>query len=240
MQDFPAAHSMDTTWFAIDADGCVGIFYSGENGAVPKDLTGFTSETIDFSDELANVLMKDKQGVIQNVKSVEIEAVIQDISINYLNREIRLLEKLNGYSVKHLILHLADEQIIVYVDECDREWLKQAIKLRMVLAGKEARLASNLSWLGWYEYDLDGCQATPYDRNYLLKEPIYLDDLPPEIINRLNITELPNVRFSETKSIQPIEHMPCQTWGGSESWIDTNGVEHDRFPEYPNLDRTNN
>ena len=34
MQDFPAAHSMDTTWFAIDADGCVGIFNSDENGAV--------------------------------------------------------------------------------------------------------------------------------------------------------------------------------------------------------------
>jgi hypothetical protein len=259
MQDFPAAHSMDTTWFAIDADGCVGIFDSFENGAVPKDLTGFTSETIDFRYELVDLLMKDKQGVIQNVKSVEIEAVIHDISINYLNREIRLLEKLNGYSIKHLILHLSnervlenlksqaniiirfvDEKIIVYVDECDREWLKQAIKLRMVLAGKIARLELNLNWLGWYEYSPDGYQVNPYDRNYLLKEPIHFDDLPPEIINRLNITELPNVRFSETESIQPIEHMPCQTWGGSEDWIDTNGIEHDRFPEYPNLDRTNN
>jgi hypothetical protein len=258
MQDFPAAHSMDTTWFAIDADGCVGIFNSDENGAVPKDLTGFTSETIDFKYELADILMKDKRGVVQNVKSVEIEAVTQDISVNYLIREIRLLEKLNGYNVKHLILHLSneqvlenlklqasviirfmDEKIIVYVDRCDRDWLKQAIKLRMVLAGKEARLELNLSWLGWYEYSPDGYQVNPYDRNYLLKEPIYFDDLSPAMIDRLNITELPNVRFSETRSIQPIEHMPCQTWGGSENWIDTNGVEHDRFPEYPNLDRAN-
>jgi uncharacterized radical SAM superfamily protein len=112
MQDFPAAHSMDTTWFAIDADGCVGIFDSSENGAVPKDLTGFTSETIDFRYELVDILMKSKQGVVQNVKSVEVEAVIQDINITYLNREIRLLEKLNEYSVKHLILHLSNEQVI--------------------------------------------------------------------------------------------------------------------------------
>ena len=35
MEDFPAAHSMDTMWFAIDADGCVGVFQSGEAGAVP-------------------------------------------------------------------------------------------------------------------------------------------------------------------------------------------------------------
>ena len=33
--DFPAAHSMDTTWFAVDRDGHVGYFDSGEAGAVP-------------------------------------------------------------------------------------------------------------------------------------------------------------------------------------------------------------
>ena len=33
--DCPAAHSMDTTWFAVDADGNIGVFDSGEAGAVP-------------------------------------------------------------------------------------------------------------------------------------------------------------------------------------------------------------
>jgi hypothetical protein len=33
--DFPAAHSMDTRWYAIDAEGHVASFYSGEVGAVP-------------------------------------------------------------------------------------------------------------------------------------------------------------------------------------------------------------
>ena len=33
--DFPAAHSMDTVWFAIDRDGHVGYFDTGEGGAVP-------------------------------------------------------------------------------------------------------------------------------------------------------------------------------------------------------------
>src|SRR5262245_21233479 len=39
--DFPAAHSMDATWFAVDRDGHVGVFESGEPGAVPKK--SFTS-----------------------------------------------------------------------------------------------------------------------------------------------------------------------------------------------------
>jgi hypothetical protein len=35
--DFPAAHSMDTTWFAVDEDGRVARFDSGEAGAVPLE-----------------------------------------------------------------------------------------------------------------------------------------------------------------------------------------------------------
>jgi hypothetical protein len=34
--DFPAAHSMDTTWYAIDAVGHVAQFDTGENGHVPE------------------------------------------------------------------------------------------------------------------------------------------------------------------------------------------------------------
>jgi hypothetical protein len=34
--DFPAAHSMDALWFAVDATGHVAMFSSGENGHVPK------------------------------------------------------------------------------------------------------------------------------------------------------------------------------------------------------------
>ena len=45
MADHPAAHSMDTHWFAVDSQGRVGVFDSGEDGAVPLDAA--TSETVD-------------------------------------------------------------------------------------------------------------------------------------------------------------------------------------------------
>mgnify|MGYP001231951872 CR=1 FL=1 len=35
MQDFPAAHSMDTTWFGVDAEGRLGEFFTGETGDMP-------------------------------------------------------------------------------------------------------------------------------------------------------------------------------------------------------------
>lgn len=34
--DYPAAHSMDTIWYAVDINGAVGIFNSGETGPVPQ------------------------------------------------------------------------------------------------------------------------------------------------------------------------------------------------------------
>jgi hypothetical protein len=33
--DYPAAHSMDTEWYAVDQQGQVAVFISGENGHVP-------------------------------------------------------------------------------------------------------------------------------------------------------------------------------------------------------------
>jgi hypothetical protein len=33
--DYPAAHSMDTVWYAVDAEGHVAFFHSGEEGCVP-------------------------------------------------------------------------------------------------------------------------------------------------------------------------------------------------------------
>src|SRR4051812_43870063 len=50
--DFPAAHSMDCEWFAVDRDGYVAVFDSGEAGAVP------TAACIDNSSEVASQLIR--------------------------------------------------------------------------------------------------------------------------------------------------------------------------------------
>src|SRR5947209_8771180 len=35
--DYPAAHSMDTYWFAVDSEEHIGLFETGEPGPVPVD-----------------------------------------------------------------------------------------------------------------------------------------------------------------------------------------------------------
>jgi hypothetical protein len=45
--DYPAAHSMDTTWFAVDRDGHVAVFESSEGGAVPENALSDQQGAID-------------------------------------------------------------------------------------------------------------------------------------------------------------------------------------------------
>lgn len=42
-QNLPCAHSMDTTWFAVDKNGLVGEFWSSEGGCVPRDAPAMES-----------------------------------------------------------------------------------------------------------------------------------------------------------------------------------------------------
>ena len=53
--DYPAAHSMDTMFFAVDRDGNVAIFSTGEAGAAPSEgLAG--DQAFDVSRQLENIL----------------------------------------------------------------------------------------------------------------------------------------------------------------------------------------
>ena len=45
-EDFPAAHSMDATWFAVDRDGHVGVFDSGDPGAVPAEVNDTSDDEV--------------------------------------------------------------------------------------------------------------------------------------------------------------------------------------------------
>lgn len=262
MQDFPAAHSMDTYWYAIDADGCIGVFETNEGGAVPKDLPEIENEI-----DLVDFILKDQTEILRQVQSLRIESVIEDIDTESLQdikdtiSRYEELSKSHGQSDNHwesienlvlilsteqaiedlklqadLIFRFTDKLIILHIDKCDREWLKRSIESGVVLGVKEAYL--NPSWLGLYEYN-GGGDPVPYYRSYLLKEPIYLKDLPPEIADNISFVTLQNIRFSEAELIQPIEYMPCNVWDVKRGWMDTNGVEHDRFPEYPTVDRVN-
>lgn len=63
MPDYPAAHSMDSTWYAVDADGEVAAFDTGEGGCVPEgsfpmggEMSSAASHNLDDHELLAYAL----------------------------------------------------------------------------------------------------------------------------------------------------------------------------------------
>jgi hypothetical protein len=248
--DFPAAHSMDTTWFAIDADGCVGIFSSGEGGAVPEDLTQVANNTSEFEGDLLELLAKDNGRLIDR-EAIDLEFILQTMSMENLLAEIH---ESGEFDIYGLFLAITTEEVIadlqrqadsvielyrdansivVYSSECEVKWLKKAISSGAVLSGsKEFNLEYNLNLLGWYSYDCGEQYPDTYDLERFPKKPIYFNDLPPEISQHIKLTKFPNLRFAQTRSIQPIEHMLCRTWGMTDCWEGTDGEWHEDFPDY--------
>src|SRR5690348_4035575 len=48
--DFPAAHSMDSSWYAVDKDGNVALFHTGAGGAMPENA--YSPEAAEFAEGL--------------------------------------------------------------------------------------------------------------------------------------------------------------------------------------------
>jgi len=51
--DYPAAHSMDTEWFAVDKDGFVAVLYTNEEGAVPVNYSRMQEGADDILESIA-------------------------------------------------------------------------------------------------------------------------------------------------------------------------------------------
>jgi hypothetical protein len=50
--DFPAAHSMDSSWYAVDQNGNVALFITGEGGAMPEHA--YSPEAAEFMEEIGD------------------------------------------------------------------------------------------------------------------------------------------------------------------------------------------
>jgi hypothetical protein len=129
-------------------------------------------------------------------------------------------------------LYRDSSNIILYSSVCELAWLREAISSGRVLSGsKEFDLEYHLNLLGWYSYDCGEQFPDTYDLERFPKKPIYFKDLPAEISQHIRLTKFPNLRFAQTVSIQPIEHMPCINLG-TEEWQFTDGKWHEGFPDY--------
>ena len=151
--DYPAAHSMDTDWFAVDKCGHVALFRSGEAGAVP------------------------------------VEAVI---SLGPDGGDDEVREALFG--------KLSEE------DEGD---------------GDEIWPDAKGAGLFDYEHEQENWISGPYQRTAKPDKPVRLEDLPPDMRDKLKALRFNTLCFQETAHLQPVEHVKCESW--QPAWLSLDG-----------------
>jgi hypothetical protein len=242
--DYPAAHSMDTDWFAVDADGYVAMFSSGEGGAVPADalrsVDGLDCLFAEIAKEYAHHTIEvDTPGELLLTRSITPESTVNIANSVYRGNVCSLLlllesdELIPQLGVETIdtgyIVRFAGERAIVYVSQCPLANLqqlivdRQALVLQSVFGNFDYSLAARF---GFFEYEHDSHTLIPYERKHVPQYPLKLADLPDRLQIRILEAGIDRIRFAESASVQPLEHTPCDAWGDTDYWIDTQGVEH--------------
>jgi hypothetical protein len=239
--DFPAAHSMDSCWFAVDKDGRVGFFTTGEAGAQPTaGLVGDPAEqaitrlaralpTCDTLVDLRGRLLPyRKNGGIRHtfgampVPTVMFLDALEPIRADLAAGRATELKAKDGFAVVWSELTDADYDRL---HDGDPELCRGCYwRFNLVTDPDDPR--PNLARHGIYTFEALGTNATAYP--YGLSEspvvPVHVDQLPPDLRARVREVTFAALSFAETPVFQPAEHVPCVSY--DEAYEDMRGQSH--------------
>ena len=219
--DFPAGHSMDTAWFAVDLDGRVAAFESGESGAVPVDAY-LGEEALGLLDELR------AQGEVRRVAPVpawngepehRVRPGLGEPAVFFLREATVLAAELASGAARRVP---SDGPVAIRVEEADAALIARlhaagdCLGCEYELDPESPRSAAR----GLYEYS-HACEnwvAGPYRLVAKPDRPLQEEDLPGELRGHLVRFE---GRFDETPLLQPMTVWPCESW--EPGWLDRDG-----------------
>ena len=219
--DFPAAHSMDTTWFAVDRDGRVAAFLTGEAGAVPEEA--YLGEDYPPLDELPVrgevVRVAPLPTWAHEVQHAVNAAYPQPAIFHVRDPEALAAEVAAGKAIRVASAGAAAFRV---------ELPEAALVERLHAAGaclacghafpdSEETLAAER---GLYAYDhvTENWAAGPYRLVAKPSVPARLEDLPEDV--RAAAIRFEG-SFEETGLVQPVSLWPCESWQAA--WIDMDG-----------------
>jgi len=235
--DFPAAHSMDTEWFAVDATGAVAVFDTGEDGALPVTAaTGFgpVTGTVDTL-TLYRVLLSRRieRGNFEQ-PAIEIEE-IAELTRSPMTMLIALREPLAGYrdvprsevdvgallpESRFLIVREKNPRIGLSREPLSPEAARALVKTGLVVALVTDVMLDEM-FHGTEEGDLfrygrdHGDEPGAYKRVASPAQPLSIDELPEDARAEIGKLRFP-VGFADSERLHLADHMRDQDaryWG---------------------------
>jgi hypothetical protein len=239
--DYPAAHSMDTAFFAIDRDGHVGYFRTGEAGAAPAEaLAGEEADSVGerlaelvphgeaFYDLRGRILPGREEAGNRHAFTTEegwpilmffdsLGPVQADIDAGRA-MPVRASE---GTAVVWRRLNQAESKRLHDAGVCRAcFWHFHPLDD----AGNEAEgYVPALSRHGVYTYGhlTENWISGPYGREEVPAQPVHVDQLPPDVRQALKQVRFDKLSFADTPHVQPVEHAECVSW--ESAYLDSTG-----------------
>jgi hypothetical protein len=239
--DFPAAHSMDTTWFAVDRDGHVACLMSGESGAVPEAACIEPGEGHRLLEEFRSA----------SEHHTEVVYGLDGMLIPGLEPEGQHVWEpgwaaSDGPEVLMFLasLDLVREELASGLAVALESRGAPAVRFKVLTEATAARLhesggclscfASLLKmsedWspaeLGFYSYShsslTENWLSGPYGLLRIPRDPVRLEQLAPALREAAERVRLGGIRFDNTPRLQPVDFARCQSW--EFACLDTDGT----------------
>lgn len=224
--DFPAAHSMDTEWFAVDADGHVGVFATTETGALPLPGDDYYQQSAEYLDLIAAVVPRG--GVVHDARGLVPGVHARDgnppgyggmlVSLGSLDPLRAALDRgdaepaVIGSGVAALLLRL-DAELVEVWRRLHADGQCRGCRLRNEWFGE--RVGAEL---GLFEYECEWALGSwgppPYELVRVPATPIKLEQLPPAV-QEVAIRICLGFRFDEAPVFQPADHLECRVTSGA-------------------------
>lgn len=226
---------MDTTWFAVDRDGHVAVFDSGEPGAVPVGKSN-SNPDIDprylahpiIGDAILDTSFLFHPGLLGLPRPWKVSLrwpgndalvlLVRDLAL--VTDSVRALP---GFRVEPLRdLHL----VSIWPTGDTRDHTPTWAPFLQALYSTKTLVTARTIWAdridaarrGFYVFEVN-------DERFGIPEP-YARVLVPTKPNTASqgFTKLDDVSFAEDKYVQPAEHIPVDTWGETALYLASDGV----------------
>ena len=222
---------MDTAWFAIDNDGNVALFNTGEAGAVPEEayIGNDSPDCYDLQDELrtlpATGYKLDPDGERDANPWTPHVAFDDDVA----PEATAYMFVSDLVPVADLLARLAAEEMAATTSRAVRFRLSDRAAFEELHA-RDACLGCYREWGGSrrleiaahgvyrYEHTCENWISGPYARTTVPMKPLTIDQIP-EAVRAYAIAF--DGRFAETARLQPVEHWKCMAW--ESAWLSADG-----------------
>lgn len=251
--DFPAAHSMDTAYFAVDRDGHVAVFDTGEMGVVPEEAPHTEGGMFALPvEEIAacvtpTTAVFDLHGRVLPGPLGELHESMREGARFPQDRMLLFLKSTElvtrEFTKERALWVLGTTGQAVYFSRLQQQLARKIHKAKHCLGciqlghnSGSRPTGHELTRLGIFffepvEYSCFGAHS-PYGRFEMPAQPLHVDQLPPNLRRDLKRFQLLSLCFAETPHVQPAEHTArCIAWGGC-AYLAADGIHVRAMPGY--------